>query len=209
MTARSRVTAIVAVLSAAVAVAAALALVPAAPAAAHNQVVASVPADGQTLTELPAEFSITTNEPLLDLQGDGGGFAVDLVDATGRHFGDGCSTIVDSTMSTAAVIGDPGDYTIIWQFVSADGHTVSTEFDFTWAPSGDAVADVGSATATRCGEGPGDEPTGDGAVPPQTAEPRDPTAELPLGDVLWIGGAVLAVLVAGGVTLLVVTRRRG
>src|ERR1700712_918766 len=65
----------------------------AAPAFAHNFLVSSDPAAGQTLTTLPAKFTITTNEGLLDLSGHGSGFAFDIEDASHRFYGDGCVTV--------------------------------------------------------------------------------------------------------------------
>lgn len=185
----------------------------AAPAQAHNYLAASTPQADSTISELPAAFSITTNEPVLDLAGDGSGFALQVKDASGRYYGDGCLAIDGSTVSMGATLGDAGPYTLVWQVISADGHPVSGEFAFSWAPAADAEPTVGESAPPVCGV-TGVEtatPTPEPAAP--TAEPSpeattEPTAEnVPLGDVLWIGGAILAVLVAGLVTVLVVGRR--
>ena len=200
----SRVAALVAV-GALVAAAPVLGL--AAPAQAHNYLVSSTPEDGATLTELPAEFSVTTNDQLLDLVGDGTGFGLQIRDDAGRYYGDGCITISDATLSADAALGEPGEYTFVWQVVSADGHPVSDEFDFTWAPSGDFEASEGATAPPVCGEaaGSGDGGSGDGtpaAVPEQQEESFDASS------LLWIGGTVLAVLVAVGVTLLLIKPRK-
>lgn len=175
-------------------------LVSAAPAQAHNYLVSSTPAANSTITELPATFSVTTNEALLDLTGDGSGFAIEVVDAAGLYYGDGCVSIVDATLSTGAALGEAGDYRLVWQLVSADGHTVSGEFGFTWDPAADAVRSPGSVDRPNCG----------GVATPApvvTAVPQaHPAAQL--GDVLWIGGAIVAVLVAALVTFLVATRKK-
>jgi hypothetical protein len=90
---------------------------------------------------------------------------------------------------------------MLWQLVSADGHTVSGEVDFTWAPSAAAVTSPGTATAPDCG--------GEAAAaPPEATTAPVVRADANLADVLWIGGAIAAVLVAGAVTLFVSTRRR-
>lgn len=172
-------------------------LVGAAPASAHNYLVDSTPADGSTLDVLPEVFSVTTNEPLLDLSGDGAGFALEVTDAAGAYFGDGCVTVDGATASTAPELGEPGEYRMLWQVVSADGHTVSGELHFTWA--GEATSE-GSATPPGCGGG-------SGPAPAATSTPV-PRGDAALGDVLWIGGAVVVVLGAGLVTLLMVTRRK-
>lgn len=186
--------------AAAVAAGAALVLVTAPAAEAHSVLVASTPAAGSTLSELPAEFSVTMNETLLSGAGDAA-FALRVVDAEGRSYGDGCLTIVDGTMSTGAAIGPAGDYTLEWQVVSADGHPVGGEIPFSW--TGEATAE-GAAQPAVCG----------GEAPPASTPPSadgghhaGDTAEVPLGDVLWIVGAVLAVAIAVTVAL-VATRRR-
>ena len=174
----------------------------AAPAQAHNYLVSSTPEDGATLTELPEDFSVTTNDQLLDLVGDGTGFGLQIVDDAGRYYGDGCFTISDATLSVPAALGKPGDYTFIWQVVSADGHPVSDEFDFTWAPSGDFAASEGASAPPVCGEEAG---TGDGSAAPV---PEQQEESFDASSLLWIGGTVLAVLVAVGITLLLVKPRK-
>ncbi|HEV7948488.1 MAG TPA: copper resistance protein CopC, partial [Glaciihabitans sp.] len=86
----------------------------AAPASAHNYLVSSTPAEGQTLTELPDVFEITTNEALLATAGTGG-FGLVIMDESGRFYGDGCVDISGATMSTAASLGEAGEYTAIWK----------------------------------------------------------------------------------------------
>jgi methionine-rich copper-binding protein CopC len=171
----------------------------AAPAQAHNSLVSSTPEADSTITELPKAFSVTTNEPLLDLSGEGAGFALQVKDAAGDYYGDGCYQIVDSTLSMGAGLGAAGEYTLLWQVVSADGHPVSGEFDFTWAPAAGAEVSPGSPTPPSCG--------GEASGPVSTNAPQE-HANASLSDVLWIGGAIAAVLVAGLVTFLVIGRRR-
>jgi methionine-rich copper-binding protein CopC len=125
-------------------------LAPAAPATAHSELADSTPAQGETLTELPEAFSVTANEPVLDL-GEQGVFALQIRDAAGGYYGDGCVTIVDATMSAEPVLGESGAYTMLWQIVSADGHPVSGEIAFEWqAPTGFEPAPA-AGEAPRCG----------------------------------------------------------
>ena len=185
----------------ALAVAAALVLAVATPASAHDYLVSSTPEENTTITEVPASFSVTTDEALLDLSKDGSGFAIEVTDADGLFYGDGCVSIVDSTVSVGSALGDAGDYRMLWQLISADGHTVAGKVEFTWAPSADAVTSPGSATAPDCG----------GKVvvtPSESATAPVVRGDANLGDVLWIGGGIAAVLVAGAVILFVATRRR-
>ena len=171
----------------------------AAPAQAHNYLVSSTPAEGETLTELPAEFSVTTNGALLSIDGSVNGFALEVKGPDGLYYGDGCVTVEGATLSEAAALGPAGDYTMLWQLISTDGHSVSGEIGFTWAPAEGAVVSQGTATAGTCGNG---------TAAPVASDPPVTRSNADLGDVLWIGGAIAAILVAALVTFLVVTRKR-
>ena len=118
------------------------------PAQAHDWLVSSEPANGAVLTTLPDQFSVTANEPLLDLGGESGGFAMLVIGPDGLYYGDGCVSIQDATMSTDAALGPAGAYTLDWQLVSTDSHSVSEKIPFHLA-----------ADSRRCRErGVGDSP---------------------------------------------------
>ncbi|GAB3034884.1 hypothetical protein GCM10027052_10980 [Parafrigoribacterium mesophilum] len=177
----------------------------AAPVQAHNYVVSTIPTSGEVLTQLPEQFSVTTNDNLLNLGGKGNGFVLQIRDAGGVYYGDGCVSVQGATMSANAALGEPGNYTIAWQLISTDGHTVSDTIPFTWQPDAtQAAPSAGSATPPDC-HGTHSAATSTSKQQP-SAPPRD--SAVPLGNVLWIGGAILLVGLAAGVTLLVVTRRR-
>lgn len=184
------------------------ALLAAPPAQAHNYLVASTPEAGGVLTELPERFELTTNEGLLDFDGTASGFALQVSDAEGSFYGDGCVTVSAATMSVEApALGGGGVYELAYQFVSADGHTVSDSFDFTWDPPADHEPVEGSDSAPNCGRA--EAPSGSGAEGDETgADAAAGDSAVVLGDVLWAGGAILAVLAAGGITLAVLMRRR-
>ena len=188
--------------SVALGVAAVLAI--AGPASAHNQIVSSTPSPNQTLTTLPSTFEIDTNNVLLDIGGTGRGFAFEIRDAAGKFYETGCVSIVNDNMFTAARLGAPGAYTIIYQLVSADGHTVSGKIPFTWAPTGTSVVTKGVSSPPGCNgaAGPAKPDTSGGG----SEATRDST--VPLADILWIGGIIVAVALAVIVTLVLVTRRR-
>jgi methionine-rich copper-binding protein CopC len=183
------------------------------PAQAHNVLAASTPAADSTIDVVPEAFSVTTNDALLDLSGDGNGFAIQVIDAAGAYYGDGCAVVAGATLSMGATLGEAGPYRFLWQVVSADGHTVSGEFAFTWAPAADAEISPGSPTPPVCGE-PVVEET---PTPTPTPEPSVEPTEQPIDDeassgsdtsaALGIGGAVVAVLLAGGIVWLVIRRR--
>lgn len=172
------------------------------PASAHNQIVSTTPAANSTLTELPKAFDIATNLPLLDVSGDGAGFAFEVRSAAGTYYGDGCISIVDTTMSIKPALGPGGDYTVIWQLVSQDGHTVSGSYPFSWRPPAGFTPAKAYDRPQNCGRQ---------ARAAATAAPGDPDAErsqtVPLADVVWIGGALLAVALAVVIAIVVLSRR--
>ena len=186
-------------LAAAVGIALFAVVATAAPAFAHNDVVSSTPAAGEVLTVLPEHFSITTNEPLLDLGGSGSGFGLEIIGADGLYYGDGCVTVEGASMYADAAIGEAGSYTMVYQVVSADGHTVSDSLQFEWAPSVETEASTGSTTAGDCNG-----LYNRGEVETDTSA----AASIDLGTVLWIGGAIGAVLIAVVVTLLLLRPKK-
>jgi methionine-rich copper-binding protein CopC len=187
--------------------AAAVVGVSATPAAAHNSVVGTTPTADSVVTEQPGVVSITTNDNLLDLSGEGAGSAIQVSgpEDAPRFFGDGCATVSGPTVQSAVQLGQPGEYKVVWQTVSTDGHSISDSFTFTWQPDAGQVLDEGFADAPEC-------PTGGarGETPADTdaaAEATDAGTAVSGTDLLWIGGALVAVLAAIGVTLLLLRRR--
>ncbi len=169
------------------------------PASAHSYLVSSTPADGSTITELPDIFSVTTNETLLDLAGGGDGFGLQVTDSNGNYYGDGCLTVADATLSTGASLGLAGDYTMIWQVVSEDGHPVSGELAFTWEPADDSQSTLGSVESPVCGE---QAPTAQHTAAPL---PTDESEAIYVNIPLLVGGIVVALL--GAVAAVVLLRR--
>ena len=198
----------------------ALASVPlsvAAPASAHSFIVASSPTEGSTVTELPSDFSITANELLLDLNGDGSGFAIQVVDAASTYYGDGCTVVSGSTLSMGATLGKPGDYRMFWQVISADGHVVAGEIPFTWAPPEGTAATPGLAAPPECGVS-AEEPTPTAsAEPEESASPQPETepSEEPLatepasdgGPLVWIIGIGIGLVVVAVIVFVARGRR--
>ncbi|MEC5186016.1 methionine-rich copper-binding protein CopC [Cryobacterium sp. MP_3.1] len=179
----------------------------AAPAFAHNYLVGSTPAAGSVVTEQPGTVSITTNDNLLDLSGQGEGSAIQVTgpaDAP-RYYGDGCSTIAGPTLETAVQLGQPGEYTVTWQVVSTDGHPISDTFTFTWQPDAAQVLDEGSATAPECATA-GSGQTGVADTDAAGTDTAESGSAVDVTDLLWIGGALVAILAAIGVTLLLLRR---
>ena len=198
-----------------------LATAPVITASAHEFPVSSTPPKNGVLTEIPATFDLTMNEDMLDLGGAGSGFALQIVGSDGLYYGDGCLSVAGATMSTPARLGAPGAYTMRWQIVSIDGHAVSDEYPFTWAPATLTTADTGSPTPPICGVTPTAPPTDaqkESSDPAPAAVAADPaTSEAPATTAsdassttpLWIGGGILAAVAIVTITLIVVERRRG
>jgi methionine-rich copper-binding protein CopC len=190
-----------------------------APASAHSYLLSSSPENGAVVQTLPAQFSVTANEPLLDLSGTASGFAIQVVDAAGRFYGDGCFVVSEATLAMGATLGEPGDYRLYWQVVSADAHTVSGELAFTWAPSAGEAVSEGLAAPPVCGgnepepsesESPTESAT---EQPTETAEPT-PVAEQPAAEAanasvpLLIGGGVLAAAGVAALAVWMIRRQR-
>ncbi|WP_010203047.1 copper resistance CopC family protein [Salinibacterium sp. PAMC 21357] len=184
---------------------AALVLLVAAPAYAHNYLVTSNPEEGSTITELPAEFSVTTNDTLLDLSGDAGGFAIQITNDSGEYFGDGCFAIRDATLSTGAALGAAGDYRMEWQVVSADGHTISGEVGFDWQPDSSQTLSEGFTAPPACGGGTLDEATPE---PDEASSSADAVSTVDASTVVLIASAIALVLVAAVAIFLISVRRK-
>jgi methionine-rich copper-binding protein CopC len=214
-----------------------LALAPVSPAAAHDYVVSSTPAEGSTQSVELDEASITFNDVVLDLSGTGSSNVLEVTDASGLHYEDGCSTTNGATLSTGVALGAAGDYSMTYQAVSSDGHTVSASLPFTWAPPAGAAVAEGAATRPVCGaadEGatgetteqpatsaaPGDGSSTAAATPSTSAEPTDDATsgalaqpadpdESNLGLVVGIGIGIVVLALVAVVVVLVTSRRRG
>ncbi|MFJ3384176.1 MULTISPECIES: copper resistance protein CopC [unclassified Curtobacterium] len=171
------------------------------PASAHNYMIASTPKVDGTLTSLPDAFEITTNDKLLDIGGSGSGFAYRIVGPDKRYYEDGCVDIDGPSMTTKAALGASGEYEIEWQIVSADGHTVSDEYAFTWkAPAGFTPA-KGSATPPTCAT------AGSASSSSATTGTASGDTDSATSDAIWIGAGGLVVVAAIVAVLLLVRRR--
>lgn len=173
----------------------------AAPASAHNYMIASTPKVDGTLTSLPEAFEITTNDKLLDIGGSNAGFAYRIVGPDGKYYEDGCLEVDGPSMTTKAALGASGKYTVEWQIVSADGHTVSDEYTFTWkAPSGSTPA-KGAAEPPTCATASG------GSTEAPTNGTASGATDSPTTDALFIGAGGV-VVVGAVVAVLLLLRRR-
>lgn len=177
------------------------ALVAAAPAQAHDEVVATSPEDGATLTSVPASVSLTFSDEVEEL-----GAAVVVTDAAGARVGDGAPT-VDGRTVTQALLPDaaPGTVTVAYRIVSGDGHPVTGTWTFTLDLAVPPSPDPTDAPSSE----PASTPASTPAAPPSSPAPVDAapasSSGVPIG--LVAGGAVL--VVGAGAAVALGLRRRG
>lgn len=124
------------------------------PASAHDQVIQTTPGADQTVSTGNLEVEILTSGELLDLGGNSSGFAITVTDEQGRFYGDGCVVVDGPSLSTLAPLGDSGDYTVTYQYVSGDGHTLSGQYAFTFERPDNYLPAAGQSQAPVCGEDP-------------------------------------------------------
>jgi copper resistance protein C len=205
--------------AAALAAAAAFAVLPASAASAHDYLVSSDPSADSTVTAVVNTVTLTFNDRVLDLSGNG---STNLLTVTGpdtgtKHFETGCATVADTQLSAPVALGAAGKYTVTYQIVSADGHTVSSSYAFSYQPPAGAPESAGTA-ATACGAAtttpePGATATAGPSAPAgsqsvSTAQPVAPASsgtDLGLVIGIAIGIVVLAVI---GVVIVILTSRR-
>lgn len=181
---------------------------------AHDQVVETTPAPGEVVSSDPVQVRIVTSGELLDLGGNSAGFAITVSDESQRFFGDGCVDIDGPALSTTVALGDSGIYTVSYQYVSGDGHTLSGQYTFDYARPDDQLPAPPQSVAPVCGEDPvypeeltsSDQPvsTDQQVTPTTTEEPDSPSAPpiepVPTGS--WIPAVVLALFVTVGLATL-------
>ncbi|MCR8670747.1 copper resistance protein CopC [Agrococcus sp. HG114] len=120
----------------------------------HAAVVGSTPSDGATLTEQPGALSVVMNEEILEIEGADSANRLQLTDASGLFYGDGCASVEGDTISLDAELGGAGEYALTYQIVSGDGHAVDGTIAFSFDPAEGEEGGAGSPTAPVCGEAP-------------------------------------------------------
>lgn len=148
---------------------------------AHNQVVQTTPAADDTVTDNPVSIKIVTSGDLLALGGNSAGFAIIVNDDAGLFYGDGCVSVDGIALSTSAELGDSGGYTVTYQYISGDGHTLSGVYGFDFERPEDYLPAAGQSQAPTCGEAPvfpleSTGSNGDTAQEPATGEEEAPVS---------------------------------
>jgi methionine-rich copper-binding protein CopC len=184
-------------------VATALALAPVTPALSHNVVEDRDPAADSVVTSSPVTVSISTNDNFLDTGDATRGFALVAQDASGLYYGDGCVSIDERAMSATLELGEAGTYTVLYQFVSADGHTLQDSYAFVFEPGADHVPASGRSAAPVCGDTTEDV-SGEGTTPeviaPAESLPGDGEESVSLVPTVAAGLVVLVLLIGLGIS---------
>jgi methionine-rich copper-binding protein CopC len=104
-----------------------------APASAHTSMVSSVPSSGAVLNAVPAEVRIKFNEELL-LLSDKNPNRIEVINGVGQVIS-GMSVVEGPEIFTALDLSlEPsGEYLVKYRVVSADGHPIEGEYQFTVA----------------------------------------------------------------------------
>ena len=158
---------------------------------AHDILVGTSPANGSVTSIVPAQVTLTFNQPVLAV----GTFVI--VTGPAGQVQTGGAGVVDRTATQRLRAGSPaGRYTVAWRVSSADGHPASGQFSFTASSPSQAR----QATATTAAE-----PTSS-ASPPAPATTAVTSATTPAGTVTTGGSggqtSTLWWLAAGGAVAL-------
>ncbi|MEN2740250.1 copper resistance CopC family protein [Microbacterium sp. X-17] len=172
----------------AAAVAALVLLAPQA-ALAHDYIVQTDPADGQSVTSL-TEIALTFNGAPIAQPGAN---LVEVVGPDGRYYETACPTLAGTDVTTPVTPGAAGTYQVIWRIVSSDGHPVSGQYSFQYAPPAGSAAAAGAATPVCAPAGAA------------TPAPTEADTSGAVGGV-WLGvgiGAAVTIAVAVGAWFLI------
>lgn len=188
----------------------AAAVLPATASSAHDDLVGSTPASGESVSQLTTvdlEFSSTLLQLGDEANRDEANRA-EVTDASGLHYETACAEVDDTELHLPVALGDAGQYTVTYKVVSSDGHAVSGSYGFDYAPADGVQATPGTEQSACAG----------GSTPAMSQSPDQPADESAAqspdsggAEYSWAIGlaaaiGVLAVVIA--VVALLVARRR-
>ena len=192
------------------ALALALALLPAAGANAHDYLISSSPAANSTQTAPLTKVTLTFDDVVLDLAHNGSSALLQVTgpDGAKRHFETGCPTIAGRQVSTAVALGAAGTYTVTWQIVSADGHTVSDSIAFTYQPPAGTTAAAGTTNRPACGHATSGSSQATGAASSDASGRTTSASDSGSLDIVITIAVIIVGLAVIGVVIVLVTARR-
>jgi len=179
-----------------------LALVGVQPASAHSALTSSTPADGAVVTEPLESVDLTFSEaPLAGLDA---GLRIQVTDASGTDVATGDVTVSGTTMRRAVDL-DRGNYTVLWRYVSPDGHPIEGTLAFEYRAAAPVSTPSASVTPTPTAS---TAPTSSATATATGASDGAPSSSPGIAPGVWIGLGAGAVLVAGAVVVLLLRRGR-
>ncbi|WIE67962.1 copper resistance CopC family protein [Curtobacterium sp. MCLR17_054] len=179
-----------------------LTLVGVQPASAHSALTSSTPADGAVVTEPLETVDLTFSEaPLAGLDA---GLRIQVTDASGADVATGDVTVSGTTMRRAVDL-DQGRYTVLWRYVSPDGHPIEGELAFEYRAAAPVSTPSASVTPTPTAS---TAPTSSATATATGASDGAPSSSPGIAPGVWIGLGTGAVLVAGAVVVLLLRRGR-
>lgn len=179
-----------------------LTLVGVQPASAHSALTSSTPADGAVVTEPLESVDLTFSEaPLAGLDA---GLRIQVTDASGADVARGDVTVSGTTMRRAVDL-DQGRYTVLWRYVSPDGHPIEGTLAFEYRAAAPVSTPSASVTPTPTAS---TAPTSSATATATGASDGAPSSSPGIAPGVWIGLGAGAVLVAGAVVLLLLRRGR-
>lgn len=179
-----------------------LTLVGVQPASAHSALTSSTPADGAVVTEPLESVDLTFSEaPLAGLDA---GLRIQVTDASGTDVATGDVTVSGTTMRRAVDL-DRGRYTVLWRYVSPDGHPIEGTLAFEYRAAAPVSTPSTSATPTPAAS---TAPTPSATATATGASDGAPSSSPGIAPGVWIGLGAGAVLVAGAVVVLLLRRGR-
>ncbi len=160
------------------------------PALAHAQLESSDPVEGATLTALPDTVSVTLSEDV------GSGAVLRVLDSSGTRLDDGDVTTAGRRVLVGVRPAESraGTYRIVYRVVSADGHPVSGEIDFSVV--GGAAPTPQPSTSPAAGSSGQDDVT----FTPVEDDPSQKWAPLWVIGFLIISSGLLVYIVRAGLT---------
>jgi methionine-rich copper-binding protein CopC len=179
-----------------------LTLVGVQPASAHSALTSSTPADGAVVTEPLDTVDLTFSEaPLAGLDA---GLRIQVTDASGTDVATGNVTVSGETMSRAVDL-DRGNYTVLWRYVSPDGHPIEGTLAFEYRAAAAVPAPSATATPTPTVSAA---PTSSATATATGASDGAPSSSPGIAPGVWIALGAGTVLVAGVVVVLLLRRSR-
>jgi len=166
---------------------------------AHDALVDTGPAEGETITAEPSAFSLTFSEELLDITGRADGIAIHVQGHDNCHYESACPTL-DRTMLTANIaLGAPGTYTVKWRAMSNDDHNATDTYHFDYVPVGMVILATSFDSPLTCMNG--------NAVRAEAVADRRSDGATTVG--LIPGGIAIVTLLAATGVFIALRRRRG